>query len=65
VANVFYALATIEYGKFRAELEKKGVPIEPLDMLIASHAKSLDVILVTNNVREFERISGLKTENWT
>jgi tRNA(fMet)-specific endonuclease VapC len=65
VANVFYALATIEYGKIRAELEKKGVPIEPLDMLIASHAKSLDVILVTNNVREFERISGLKTENWT
>ena len=57
--------ATIEYGKIRAELEKKGVPIGPLDMLIASHAKSLDVILVTNNVREFERISGLKTENWT
>ena len=57
--------ATIEYGKIRAELEKKGVPIGPLDMLIASHAKSLDVILVTNNVREFERISGLKTENRT
>jgi len=57
--------ATIEYGKIRAELEKKGVPIGPLDMLIASHAKSLDVILVTNNVREFERISGLRTENWT
>jgi tRNA(fMet)-specific endonuclease VapC len=56
--------ATIEYGKIRTELEKKGVPIGPLDMLIASHAKSLDVILVTNNVREFERISGLKIENW-
>jgi tRNA(fMet)-specific endonuclease VapC len=57
--------ATVEYGKIRAELEKKGVPIGPLDMLIASHAKSLDVILVTNNVREFERISGLRIENWT
>ncbi|MDP2338553.1 MAG: type II toxin-antitoxin system VapC family toxin [Bacteroidota bacterium] len=57
--------ATVEYGKIRAELEKKGVPIGPLDMLIASHAKSLDVILVTNNVREFERIAGLKIGNWT
>lgn len=56
--------ATVEYGKIRADLEKKGVPIGPLDMLIASHAKSLDVILVTNNVREFERITGLRIENW-
>ena len=57
--------ATVEYGIIRAELEKKGIPIGPLDTLIASHAKSLDVILVTNNVREFERIPGLKIENWT
>ena len=57
--------ATVEYGKIRAELEQKGVPIGPLDMLIASHALSLDVILVTNNMREFERIAGLKIENWT
>jgi len=57
--------ATVEYGKIRAELEKKGLPIGPLDILIASHAKSLDVILVTNNVREFERIAGLRIENWT
>lgn len=56
--------ATVEYGKIRAELEKSGVPIGPLDMLIASHAKSLDVILVTNNVKEFERIADLKIENW-
>ena len=56
--------ATVEYGKIRAELEKKEVPIGPLDMLIASHAKSLDVILVTNNVREFMRIADLKIENW-
>jgi len=57
--------ASVEYGKIRAELEKKGIPIGPLDMLIASHAQSLNVILVTNNVKEFERIPGLKIENWT
>lgn len=57
--------ATIEYGKIRSELEKRGIPIGPLDMLIASHAKSLDVVLVTNNVKEFERVHDLKIENWT
>jgi tRNA(fMet)-specific endonuclease VapC len=57
--------ATVEYGKIRTELEKKGIPIGPLDMLIASHAKSLGVILVTNNEREFMRIVDLKIENWT
>ncbi len=57
--------ATIEYGKIRTTLENKGIPIGPLDMLIASHAKSLNVILVTNNVKEFERIAGLKIVNWT
>ena len=57
--------ATLEYGKIRAELEKKGIVIGPLDMLIASHAKSLGMILVTNNVKEFERVGALKIENWT
>jgi tRNA(fMet)-specific endonuclease VapC len=57
--------ATIVYGMIRAELEKKGTPIGPLDTLIASHAKSLDLILVTNNEKEFNRINGLKIENWT
>ncbi len=57
--------AAIEYGKIRADLEKKGTPIGPLDMLIASHAKSLDLTLITNNEREFNRISELKIENWT
>lgn len=56
--------ATIEYGKIRAELERKGTPIGPLDTLIASHALSLELTLVTNNVREFDRVSGLKIENW-
>jgi tRNA(fMet)-specific endonuclease VapC len=57
--------ATIEYGKIRADLERKGTSIGPLDTLIAAHAKSLDLILVTNNEKEFERILGLKVENWT
>lgn len=57
--------ATIEYGKVRADLEKKGTPIGPLDTLIASHAKSLNLTLVTNNEKEFARIPDLKIENWT
>jgi tRNA(fMet)-specific endonuclease VapC len=52
------------YGKIRAELERKGTPIGPLDTLIASHAVSLDLILVTNNMREFKRIPDLQLENW-
>ena len=57
--------ATIEYGIIRNALEIKGTPIGPLDLLIAAHAKSLDLILVTNNEREFSRIDGLRVENWT
>jgi len=52
------------YGKIRADLEKNGTPIGPLDMMIAGHARSLDYTLVTNNVKEFKRVSGLKIENW-
>jgi len=57
--------ATIEYGKIRADLERKGTPIGPLDTLIASHALSLDLTLITNNEKDFSRIPGLKIENWT
>jgi len=57
--------ATIHYGAIRSELERKGTPIGPLDTLIASHAKSLDLTLVTNNEKEFERVADLKIENWT
>lgn len=56
--------AAIEYGKIRAYLERQGSPIGPLDMLIAGHAKSEDMVLVTNNVKEFERVPELKIENW-
>lgn len=60
----FDTAATIEYGKIRSQLEKEGQPIGSLDTLIAAHAKSLNLILVTNNVREFSRIEELKIENW-
>ena len=53
-----------EYGRIRADLEKKGTPIGPLDMMIAGHAKSLDYTIVTNNVGEFKRVEGLQYENW-
>lgn len=56
--------ATLTYGKMRALLEKRGRPIGSMDMLIAAHALSLEVKLVTNNVREFKRIPGLRVENW-
>ena len=63
VANYDYK-ASLEYGKIRANLEQKGQPIGSLDTLIAAHAKSLDVVLVTNNMKEFERVEGLEVENW-
>lgn len=61
----FHALAAEEYGKIRAELERKGRPIGPMDMLIAGHAKSEGLVLVTNNTGEFERVEGLMVEDWT
>ncbi len=61
----FGDLAAEEYGRIRADLEKKGTPIGPMDMLIAGHARSEDLILVTNNTREFDRVEGLIIEDWT
>ena len=52
------------YAKLRQDLQSTGKPIGSLDMLIAAHALALDVVLVTNNTKEFERIGGLKLENW-
>jgi tRNA(fMet)-specific endonuclease VapC len=57
--------ATLTYGKIRALLEKKGRPIGSMNMLIAAHALSLGARLVTNNVKEFRRVPGLRVENWT
>jgi tRNA(fMet)-specific endonuclease VapC len=53
-----------EYGEIRADLQKRGQLIGVFDMLIAAHAKSQNAILVTNNIRDFERIQGLVLEDW-
>lgn len=60
----FDSLAAESYGKVRADLEKNGTPIGPLDMMIAGHAKSLGYTIVTNNTKEFNKVKGLKLENW-
>lgn len=52
------------YGNTRAMLERAGQPSGPNDLLIASHALSLGLVLVTDNTREFERVKGLKLKNW-
>jgi len=52
------------YAGVRAMLERAGEPIGPLDTLIAAHAIAQDLILVTNNTREFRRVPGLRVENW-
>lgn len=56
--------AATAYGTIRTAVEKKGRPIGPMDLLIAAHALSLGVGLVTNNVREFAQVPGLRVENW-
>ncbi len=60
----FDEVAALKYGEIRAFLESRGTPIGPMDLLIAAHALSLGVSLVTNNLREFKRIPGLKCVNW-
>jgi tRNA(fMet)-specific endonuclease VapC len=52
-------------GTIRAELERKGEMIGNNDLWIAAHAKAADLVLVTNNEREFRRVRGLKVQNWT
>lgn len=56
--------AAAAYGQVRADLERSGTPIGPLDTLIAAHAMALDVSLVTSNEREFSRVQGLRVEHW-
>lgn len=60
----FDAAAARLYGPIRAELEKRGRLIGPYDLMIAAHAKAVDAVLVTDNVKEFSRVEGLKTANW-
>lgn len=60
----FDDIAALHYGEIRAFLEKEGSPIGSMDLMIASHARSLSVALVSNNVREFRKVPGLIVENW-
>jgi len=53
-----------DYGRLRTVLEGRGKPLGPHDMLIAAHARSLGLILVTDNEREFRRVRSLRVENW-
>ncbi|MBT4087671.1 MAG: type II toxin-antitoxin system VapC family toxin [Deltaproteobacteria bacterium] len=56
--------AAIHYSQIRVKLKKTGTLIRNMDLLIGSHARSLELELVTNNIKEFERIPGLRIENW-
>jgi tRNA(fMet)-specific endonuclease VapC len=56
--------AAMAYGDVRSDLEKRGLIIGGNDLLIAAHALSLNLTLVTNNEREFSRVNGLRIENW-
>ena len=60
----FDEMAALHYGEIRAYLEKTGKIIGAMDMLIAAHARSISLTLVTNNTKEFSRIPNLNLENW-
>ncbi len=60
----FDDVAAAEYGKICTALRRQGNLIGTMDMLIAAHAKAKGLIIVTNNVREFERVEDLRIENW-
>ncbi len=71
--NIYYCCGTVleypveaafAYGSIRAELKRKGTPIGGMDLMIAAHATAVSATLVSNNLKEFRRVSGLKTENW-
>ena len=57
-------IAASIYGDIRLQLEKRGEPIGPLDLLIAAHALSRNLVLISNNEKEFKRVKNLKVENW-
>jgi tRNA(fMet)-specific endonuclease VapC len=57
-------IAASIYGDIRLQLEKCGEPICPLDLLIAAHALSRNLVLISNNEKEFKRVKNLKVENW-
>jgi Predicted nucleic acid-binding protein, contains PIN domain len=56
--------ADMHYARLRTHLKRAGTPIGPNDLFIAAHALALDLTLVTDNIREFARVPGLRVENW-
>jgi len=54
----------LAYGNIRADLERQGIPIGSMDMLIAAQSVARDLTLITNNMKEFQRIPSLRCENW-
>ncbi|MEG0859704.1 MAG: tRNA(fMet)-specific endonuclease VapC [Pseudomonas sp.] len=56
--------AAAHSGQLRAELARAGTPVGPYDQMIAGHARSLGLVLVSNNLREFLRVPGLRVEDW-
>lgn len=60
----FDGLAAMHAGRVRARLAARGTPIGPYDALLAGHARSLGLVMVTNNVRELSRVPGLEVEDW-
>ena len=58
------AKAAQHYGQIRSALDRRGIPIGVNDLHIAAHARSEGLTLVSNNLREFERVEGLLYENW-
>lgn len=60
----YESAAAVHYAEIRNRLARSGNLIGPMDMLIAAHARALDLVLVTDNTREFSRVDGLKIENW-
>jgi len=60
----FDEAAAHHFGQIRAELYRLGTPIGPYDMMLAGQARSAGLILVSNNTKEFERVNGLRLENW-
>lgn len=64
-AVAFDKVAATHYGQIRSTLERAGNSIGPLDLLIAGHARALNLVLVTNNAGEFSRVPDLEIEDWS
>ena len=57
--------AAKHYAEIRADLKKRGAQLGAADLMIAAHARAMGAIVVTNNIKDFDRVKGLEVENWT